>query len=102
MLMQDERCELCEGELEQRQVLARFRHKRETINIDHIPAWVCKQCGEQYYDAPVYKHMERTAQFMTEGRRTGQLAIAANALLVDYLEDEALTSFTALDSEPFQ
>ncbi|MEZ4867361.1 MAG: YgiT-type zinc finger protein [Caldilineaceae bacterium] len=60
--MQDECCEYCEGELEQRRVLARFRYKGETIYIEHVPAWVCKQCGEQYYDAPVYKQMERIAQ----------------------------------------
>lgn len=62
MPMQNERCELCEGELEQRQVLARFRYIGETIYIEHVPAWVCRHCGEQYYDAPVYKQMERIAQ----------------------------------------
>jgi hypothetical protein len=72
------------------------------IYIEHVPAWVCKQCSEQCYDAPVYKQMERTAQLMTEGRRTGQLMIAADALLVDYLEDQELTSFTILDRDPFQ
>ncbi|HRW11470.1 MAG TPA: YgiT-type zinc finger protein [Caldilineaceae bacterium] len=60
--MQNERCELCDGKLEQRDVLAHFRFKGETIYIEHVPAWVCKQCGEQYYDAPVYKQMERIAQ----------------------------------------
>ena len=62
MSMQNERCELCDGKLEHREVLARFRFKGETIYIEHVPAWVCKQCGEQYYDAPVYKQMERIAQ----------------------------------------
>lgn len=62
MSMENERCELCDGKLEQREVLARFRFKGETIYIEHVPAWVCKQCGEQYYDAPVYKQMERIAQ----------------------------------------
>jgi len=60
--IQNERCELCDGKLEQREVLAQFRFKAETIYIEYVPAWVCKQCGEQYYDAPVYKQMERIAQ----------------------------------------
>jgi hypothetical protein len=29
------------------------------------------------------------------------LTVAANALLTDYQEDQELTSFTALDGEPF-
>ncbi|MFZ4661546.1 MAG: YgiT-type zinc finger protein [Caldilineaceae bacterium] len=35
--MQYEQCELCEGELVERQVLARFRYKGETIYIEHVP-----------------------------------------------------------------
>ncbi|MBE2199654.1 MAG: type II toxin-antitoxin system MqsA family antitoxin [Anaerolinea sp.] len=60
--MKHEQCEFCEGELEQRRVLAWFRFQGETIYIENVPAWVCKQCAEQYYDAPVYKQMEKIAQ----------------------------------------
>jgi YgiT-type zinc finger domain-containing protein len=60
--MKEEQCEFCEGTLEQRRVLARFRFKGETIYIENVPAWVCKQCSEQYFDAPVYKQMEKIAQ----------------------------------------
>lgn len=69
MPMQNERCELCEGDLEQRQVLARFRHRVETIYIEHVPAWVCRQCGEQYYDAPVYQQIARIAQRREQNHR---------------------------------
>jgi YgiT-type zinc finger domain-containing protein len=55
-------CEICGGPLEERRVLARFRYKGETIYIENVPAWVCKHCGEQYYDAPVYKRLEEIAQ----------------------------------------
>lgn len=58
----DQPCELCDGELEQRRVLARFRFQGETIYIENVPAWVCKHCAEQYFDAPVYKQMEKIAQ----------------------------------------
>lgn len=60
--MKDESCEYCEGELEQRRILARFRFMGETIYIENVPAWVCKHCSEQYFDAEVYKQMERIAQ----------------------------------------
>ena len=59
--MKGDRCEFCEGEMEQRRVLARFRFKGETIYVENVPAWVCNRCGERYFDAPVYKHLEEIA-----------------------------------------
>ena len=61
-MMKGDRCEFCEGEMEQRRVLARFRYKGQTVYIENVPAWVCNKCGEQYFDAPVYKRLERIAQ----------------------------------------
>jgi len=55
-------CEFCDGELEFRRVLARFRYKGETIYVENTPAWVCKHCGEQYFDAPIYKRLEQIAE----------------------------------------
>ena len=34
--------------------------------IENVPAGVCTQCGERYFDAPVYKQMER----LTKGTST--------------------------------
>lgn len=55
-------CEFCEGKVEQRIIQARFRFKGQTIYIDNVPAWVCARCGEQYFDAPVYKRLEAIAR----------------------------------------
>ncbi len=55
-------CEFCEGGVEQNRIQARFNFKGETIYIDNVPAWVCVKCGEHYFDAPVYKHMEEIAK----------------------------------------
>lgn len=60
--MNGDRCEFCEGEMEQKRVLARFRFMGQTIYVENAPAWVCNRCGEQYYDAPVYKQLEEIAQ----------------------------------------
>jgi len=60
--MKGAQCEFCEGEMEQRHILARFRFKGQTIYIEDVPAWVCNRCGEQYFDAPVYKRLENLAQ----------------------------------------
>jgi hypothetical protein len=30
--------------------------------IENVPAGICTQCGEKYFDSPVYKQMERLAK----------------------------------------
>ena len=55
-------CEFCDGTVEQRRVLARFHFRGQTIYVDDVPAWVCTRCGEQYFDAPVYKWLEEIAR----------------------------------------
>jgi len=57
-----DQCEFCEGEMKPQRVLARFRFKGQTIYVENVPAWVCNRCGEQYFDAPVYKRLEEIAQ----------------------------------------
>lgn len=60
-MMTNDQCEYCEGEMEERVILARFRYKGATIYVENVPAWVCRHCGEIYYDAPVYKRLETIA-----------------------------------------
>jgi len=68
--MKADQCEFCEGEMKQQRVLARFRFKGQTIYrfkgqtiyIENVPTWVCNRCGEQYFDAPIYKRLEAIAQ----------------------------------------
>ena len=60
--MMGDQCEFCNGEMEPRRILARFRYKGQTIYIEDVPAWVCKKCGEEYFDAPVYKRLEEIAR----------------------------------------
>ena len=55
-------CEFCDGKVEPRVIQARFRFQGHTIYIDGVPAWVCVKCGEQYFDAPVYKRLEEIAR----------------------------------------
>jgi YgiT-type zinc finger domain-containing protein len=69
-------CEFCDGRVEQRVVQARFRHRGRTVYIDHVPAWVCNRCGEQYFDAPVYKQMEAIARHSDRITRTISFPLA--------------------------
>ena len=55
-------CEWCDGTVTLRTTQARFYFHGQTIAVEHVPAWVCTQCGEQYFDAPVYKCLEAIAR----------------------------------------
>jgi YgiT-type zinc finger domain-containing protein len=63
-------CEFCEGIVEERIIQARFHFKGQTIYVDRVPAWVCGNCGEQYFDAPVYKRLEKIAKHRTQIKKT--------------------------------
>jgi YgiT-type zinc finger domain-containing protein len=63
-------CEFCEGKVEYRRIRARFHFKGETIYIENVPAWVCTRCGEQYFDAPVYKRLENIARHRSRIEQT--------------------------------
>lgn len=61
-MTRDNACEFCEGDVDRRVIQARFHFKGRTIYVDDVPAWVCAKCGEQYFDAPVYKRLEEIAR----------------------------------------
>ena len=60
--MPHESCQYCDGAVEQRTVRARFHYQKQLVFIDHVPAWECTRCGEQYFDAPVYRRLEEIAK----------------------------------------
>ena len=54
-------CYFCKGRVEQQKVDVDFRWGRKLKVIEDVPAGVCQQCGEKYFEAAVYKAMERLA-----------------------------------------
>ena len=72
-----DQCEFCDGAMEQRHILARFRYKGQTIYVEDVPAWVCKKCGEEYFDAPVYKRLEQIARQRERIERAISFPLAA-------------------------
>jgi len=53
------RCYFCRGKVERAEVDVDFRWGRKLKVIRDVPAGVCRQCGERYFDAAVYKAMEK-------------------------------------------
>lgn len=78
-----DQCEFCDGEMEQRRVLACFRYKGHTIYVENVPAWVCKHCGEQYFDAPVYKRLEGIARQREQIQQVITFPLAAYDMATD-------------------
>jgi YgiT-type zinc finger domain-containing protein len=52
-------CYFCRGKVESAKVDVDFRWGRRLKVIRGVPAGVCRQCGECYFDAAVYKEMEK-------------------------------------------
>ncbi len=82
--MKPEMCEYCEGVVEAAVIRVPFHYRKETIYIDHVPVRKCQQCGEIYYEAAVYKRLEKIAA----NRRAIKKRIAFP--LADYALPEAL------------
>lgn len=60
--MKTENCEFCDGLVESSVQRVPFHFKKETIYVDHVPVRVCTNCGEIYFEAGVYKNLEKIAK----------------------------------------
>ncbi|MEW6188573.1 MAG: type II toxin-antitoxin system MqsA family antitoxin [Actinomycetota bacterium] len=60
--MLKEKCYFCGGTIEKKKVRVDYRWGDELTVLENVPAWVCNQCGEKYFDAKVAKEMERLAR----------------------------------------
>lgn len=54
-------CYFCKGQVAQQPTDVEFWWGGHLKIIEQVPAGVCAQCGEKYFDAPVYKQMEHLA-----------------------------------------
>ena len=54
-------CYFCKGRVVQEKINVDFRWGRKLKVIEDVPAGVCQQCGEKYFQATVYKAMEKLA-----------------------------------------
>ena len=53
------KCYFCQGTVEPSKVDVDFRWGRKLKVIRGVPAGVCRQCGERYFDGAVYEEMEK-------------------------------------------
>ena len=55
-------CYFCKGRVIEQLTTVDFRWGDDLKIIEQVPAQVCEQCGEKYFQAQVYKDLERLVQ----------------------------------------
>lgn len=53
-----DQCAVCKSNLTYQQVTYTQWYKGKLIVIENVPAWVCEQCGETYYDPAVVDQIQ--------------------------------------------
>ena len=54
-------CYFCKGRVIEQKVKVDFRWGHKLKIIENVPADVCQQCGETYFQSEVYKTMQKLA-----------------------------------------
>ena len=62
---ENERCEYCGGPIVEKRVTLHRKAHSGYVQIENVPAGVCRECGTRYYAANVLKIVQETIR----GRR---------------------------------
>lgn len=68
------KCIHCKGIMEYKTTPFQFARKGYHLMLDAVPAWVCSQCGEVYFDEDEVDAIQDVLKALDE--RTGRLAVA--------------------------
>ena len=60
--MKQEKCEYCDGVVEKTIARVPFHYKKDVVYVGNVPVGMCRRCGEIYYEAEVYKKLEKIAE----------------------------------------
>ncbi|CAG0965449.1 hypothetical protein ANRL3_01155 [Anaerolineae bacterium] len=68
-------CSFCEGELADALVQHPYRWAGKIYLFENVPAQVCRQCGEKYFDALIVEVMERVVLGKVKPKRTVRVPV---------------------------
>jgi YgiT-type zinc finger domain-containing protein len=54
----NEPCAVCGGELRHTTTTYTQEYEGQLIVVENVPAWVCDQCGETYFDPDVVERVQ--------------------------------------------
>ncbi len=69
------KCMYCQGEMKKETAPFHIDRKGYHLTLDTVPAWVCKQCGEVYFDEPEVDSIQEIIKALED--RTEKLTAAA-------------------------
>ncbi len=69
------KCIHCQGKMEKGVAPFHIDRKGYHLTLDSVPAWVCRQCREIYFDEPEVNSIQEIIQTLEE--RTGKLTAVA-------------------------
>jgi YgiT-type zinc finger domain-containing protein len=75
-------CSYCEGELEERLVQHEYRWEGKLFVFEDVPARVCRQCGEKYFESKVAKAMEKAVLEQLQPKRIMHVPVFSYSDLV--------------------
>jgi YgiT-type zinc finger domain-containing protein len=69
------KCIQCQGKMERGTAPFHLDRKGYHLILDTIPAWVCAQCGEVYFEETEVEAIQKVMRDLD--KRTGKLALSA-------------------------
>ena len=69
------KCMYCQGEMARGNAPFHIDRKDVHLSLDHVPAWVCAQCGEVYFEETEVNAVQNIISAVDE--QTGKLARTA-------------------------
>ncbi|MDY6830611.1 MAG: YgiT-type zinc finger protein [Thermodesulfobacteriota bacterium] len=61
------KCTLCQGKMKKGTAPFHIDRKRYHLTLDMVPAWVCRQCGEVYFEEPEVNSIQGIIQTLETG-----------------------------------
>lgn len=69
------KCLFCKGEMKKGETPVHIDRKGCHVTLDSVPAWVCTQCGESYFEEAEVDAIQDLIQSVEE--KTNAIALAA-------------------------
>ena len=85
-------CSFCDGELEERRVHHEYHWEGKLFVFEDVPARVCRQCGEKYFEATVVEAMEGAVLNQLEPKRILQVPVFSYPEVLRSMGERAIVS----------
>ncbi|MFH1981816.1 MAG: YgiT-type zinc finger protein [Pseudomonadota bacterium] len=69
------KCMHCQGQMKKGVAPFHIDRQEYHLTLDAVPAWVCQQCGEVYFDEPEVNSIQEIIRAVED--RTKKLTVAA-------------------------